>query len=100
MANDVRWKSVALKADFVHLDRLPQMPVRVRNVNVTMPGKLKSGSYGPDMSCLEWWFGAGEFSLVPRLAPDWRFGWFVRYWHGRLPGLKGRKHAVRQLFTL
>jgi hypothetical protein len=37
MANDVRWKSVALKADFVHLDRLPQMPVRVRNVNVTMP---------------------------------------------------------------
>jgi len=28
---------VALKADFVHLDRLPQMPVRVRHVNVTMP---------------------------------------------------------------
>ena len=37
MANDVRWESVALKADFVHLDRLPQMPVRVRHVIVTMP---------------------------------------------------------------
>jgi hypothetical protein len=37
MANDVRWEAVALKADFVHLDRLPQMPVRVRHVNVTMP---------------------------------------------------------------
>jgi hypothetical protein len=34
MANDVRWEAVALKADFVHLDRLPQMPVRVRHVNV------------------------------------------------------------------
>ena len=37
MANDVRWEAVALKADFVHLDRLPQMPVRVISVNVTMP---------------------------------------------------------------
>jgi hypothetical protein len=37
MANDVRCEAVALKADFVHLDRLPQMPVRVRHVNVTMP---------------------------------------------------------------
>jgi hypothetical protein len=37
MANDVRWEAVALKADFVHLDRLQKMPVRVRNVNVTMP---------------------------------------------------------------
>jgi hypothetical protein len=37
MANDVWWKMVTLKADVVHLDRLPQMPVRVLPVNVTMP---------------------------------------------------------------
>ena len=37
MANDVRCEAVALKADFVHLDRLPQMRVRVRHVIVTMP---------------------------------------------------------------
>jgi hypothetical protein len=36
MANDVWWEAVALKADFVHVDRLPQMPVRVISVNVTM----------------------------------------------------------------
>jgi hypothetical protein len=36
----VTMPAVALKADFVHLDRLPQMPVRVRHVNVTMPRQL------------------------------------------------------------
>jgi hypothetical protein len=30
MANDSWWKSVALDAVVVHLDRVPQMPVRVR----------------------------------------------------------------------
>jgi len=37
VANDVWWKSVTLKADFVRLDRLPQMPARVLPVNLTMP---------------------------------------------------------------
>ena len=49
MANDVRWEAVALKADFVHLDRLPQMPVRVRHVIVTMPTDLihNAGALSP-----------------------------------------------------
>ncbi len=49
MANDVRWKSVTLKTDVVHLDRLPQMPVRVLPVNVTMPkmGHVRGAPYHP-----------------------------------------------------
>ena len=42
MANDARGKSVALKADVVHLDRLPQMPLLVLTVNVAMPCRITS----------------------------------------------------------
>lgn len=46
VANYFRGESVTLKADIVHLDRLPQMPVRVLPVNVTMPQRelLRIGS--------------------------------------------------------
>jgi hypothetical protein len=53
MANDVRWEAVALKADFVHLDRLPQMPVRVRHVNVTMPLRCLTSVLGGRLSTEE-----------------------------------------------
>jgi MFS family permease len=67
MANDVRWKSVALKADFVHLDRLPQMPVRVRNVNVTMPNALW-GRIGDSHGKLRLLQSVGLLRLAPPLG--------------------------------
>ena len=53
MTNDIRWELVALKADFVHLDRLLQMPVRVLPVNVTMPSRYIGSDLSPQLYAAE-----------------------------------------------
>jgi hypothetical protein len=47
VANDIRWKSMACEGDVSHRDRLPQMPVSVLPVNVTMPRRYQTQKCRP-----------------------------------------------------